>query len=309
MKRWILLLLLSLCAQPACFAATHTHANTAQKSAKHSTAGKTGAHKTKHKKTSKVSGKKSSNAYANKNNFAAASVAVPQAKFDLDFSANKENVAAFNQNTYSNDPLDTSSKNLTALAYQTVESARFSQYKFGGNIFDRVKGIYKIDCSAFINGLLSQANPEAFSNLVRNTQTAKPTTRDYYHFFQQLPQQKTQYWHKIVNIEQLGPGGILVFLNRAFRSNRLGGGHVMVVMSKPIQHNFDTYQIQVADSASSGHSFDTRLPHKSGIGIGTLLLKVDPYTKQPKAYAWRMDDHWRSNISFAMAKPLWSHFD
>ena len=56
----------------------------------------------------------------------------------------------------------------------------------------------------------------------------------------------------------------------------------MVVMSKPIPSD-DAYLVRVADSAPSGHSQDTRQSHTSGIGIGTLLLKVNPKTGKPSS--------------------------
>ncbi len=76
----------------------------------------------------------------------------------------------------------------------------------------------------------------------------------------------------------------------------------MIVMSKPI---FDTnaFLVRVADSASAGHGDDTRSHHVSGIGIGTLLLKVNPHTGQPNAYAWNFSSYWNNNVKFAMGRP------
>lgn len=203
--------------------------------------------------------------------------------------------------------IDTSHQTLIALAYSTIETQRYSTYKLGSNIFNPSQGIYKIDCSAYIDDLLSQANPQALSSLANWTQTYRPTSHDYYNFITRLPDEPTQYWRKVNDIEQLHPGGILVFLSEYLHRHHLytGGGHVMLVMSRPIPNNdsSDTYQLKVADSAASGHSYDTRQPHKSGIGIGTLLLKVDPSTGKPQAYAWRLDGHWRSHTLFAMAEP------
>jgi|GEM_PF-6103484 len=205
--------------------------------------------------------------------------------------------------------IDTSTQTLTALAYKTIETQRYSTYKLGANVFDPAQGIYKIDCSAYINDLLNQADPQAYSSLTKWTQTYRPTSHDYYNFITRLPNDEpTQHWRKVNNVGQLQPGGILVFLSEYLHKHHLytGGGHVMLVMSNPVPHanSSDTYQVKVADSASSGHSDDTRLPHKSGIGIGTLLLKVDPFTGKPKAYAWSLGGRWRSHTLFAMAQPL-----
>ena len=77
----------------------------------------------------------------------------------------------------------------------------------------------------------------------------------------------------------------------------------MVVMNKPV-FDEDAYLVRVADSAPSGHSEDTRRAHKSGIGIGTLLLKVDSRTGRPSAYAWKVGSRWKQNVTFAMARPI-----
>ena len=76
----------------------------------------------------------------------------------------------------------------------------------------------------------------------------------------------------------------------------------MVVMNKPVLDN-DALLVQVSDSAFSGHSDDTRLAHNSGVGIGTLLLKVNTYTGQPSAYAWEFNSPWKNRVNIAMARP------
>ena len=43
--------------------------------------------------------------------------------------------------------------------------------------------------------------------------------------------------------------------------------------------------------------------HNSGIGIGTLQLKVNPKTGEPSAYAWKVGSCWKKNVKFAMARP------
>ena len=77
----------------------------------------------------------------------------------------------------------------------------------------------------------------------------------------------------------------------------------MMIMNKPIRIQ-DAFLVQVADSAPAGHSKDTRLPHTSGIGIGTLALKVNPDNGEPSAYAWRLHSSWKRQVNFEMARPF-----
>src|SRR5262249_36906862 len=109
------------------------------------------------------------------------------------------------------------------------------------------------------------------------------------------------YWNKVDNIAQLRPGDILVFRYKNSRG-RETGGHVMIVMDKPLQYE-NTFYVRVADSAPSAHSQDTRESDTSGIGIGTLLLKANLKTGHPFAYAWGVDSYWNKNVKVVMARP------
>lgn len=192
-------------------------------------------------------------------------------------------------------------KHLVDFVHHTIASVRYSVYKLGGRHFDTSHGVYIVDCSGYVDHILKSIYPQAYSSLVSSIGSEKPTTDDFYHYFNTLSNRAT-HWNTIEDVEELRPGDILVFRYK----NSLGyerGGHVMIVMDKPTRHA-DTFSVRVTDSASGGHSKDTRQPRSSGIGIGTLLLKVNPKTYQPYAYAWKVGSHWDANVSFAMARPL-----
>ncbi|HVV68212.1 MAG TPA: hypothetical protein VHE99_04130 [Gammaproteobacteria bacterium] len=188
---------------------------------------------------------------------------------------------------------------MVGMVQSTIQNLRYSNYRMGGSNFDPARGVYVLDCSDYVDHLLNRANPGAYYSLVNGTGTDKPTTADYYRFFNRLPEVgRNDVWRKISNVGDVQPGDILVFRSMG------GGGHVMVVMGKPIPvRDSDVFSVRVADSARSGHSLDTRPPHASGIGIGTMLLKVDPRTEQLAAYSWKMGAPWKSNVNFAIARP------
>ena len=184
---------------------------------------------------------------------------------------------------------------------QTVNNLNFSAYQMGGARFDLAHGVYILDCSTYIDHILKAVYPRAYSSLVNSTGAGKPSSQHYYDFFSKLPT-TSKYWDKVEKVKQLRPGDVLVF--RYHDSQKaVTGGHVMMVMNKPVPHAAG-YMVRVADSAAAGHSADTRLPHTSGIGIGTLMLKVNPKTGKPAAYAWKMGAAWKQNVHFAMARPL-----
>jgi hypothetical protein len=180
----------------------------------------------------------------------------------------------------------------------SVSTLRYSAYKLGGNRVDEERGIYVVDCSSYVDYTLRSVFPNAYFSLVNSSGADKPNTVHYYDFFTALSDEENRYWNKIDEVDSLQAGDILVF--RYKNPHRVG--HIMVVMDKPVRDG-DTYFLSVADSAPSGHSDDTREPHTSGIGIGTLLLKANPRTGQPSAFAWKEGSHWENNVKFAMARP------
>lgn len=187
----------------------------------------------------------------------------------------------------------------------TVNHLRYTAYELGGTRFDASRGIYILDCSSYVDHVLKSATPHAYSNLVAASGTIKPTSLEYYNFFIGLSprSQSVYHWNKVQSIAQLRPGDILVFRykNRHHRSSV--GGHVMIVMKEP-KLTAGAFSVRVADSASTGHSSDTRQPHKSGVGIGDLLLKANPVNGQPYAYAWKQGARWEKNVKFAMGRPV-----
>ena len=188
---------------------------------------------------------------------------------------------------------------LVGMVQKTIQNIHYSNYKMGGSNYDPARGIYILDCSDYVDHLLIQSNPQAYYSLVSGTGTDKPTTADYYRFFNRLPEAaSSSAWRRISIVKDVQPGDILVFRGMG------GGGHVMVVMDKPVPaQNNDVFLVRVADSARSGHSQDTRPLHASGIGIGTMMLKVDPRTEQVAAYSWKMGAPWKNNVNFAIARP------
>lgn len=192
---------------------------------------------------------------------------------------------------------------LIAFVHKTVDNQQYSSYKLGGSRFDAYRGIYIVDCSSYVNHLLKYAYPKAFTTLVNSSRSVSPTSLSYYNFFTALPEKPKPRWHQIKNVSQLRPGDILVFRYRKSVEDDVKG-HVMVVMKKPIQHA-NSFEVRVADSAPIGHSHDTRgVLHRSGIGIGNFLLKVNAKTGRPLAYAWNVGSHWERHVIFAMARPI-----
>jgi hypothetical protein len=185
----------------------------------------------------------------------------------------------------------------------TLQAIHHTRYRFGGKRFDPAKGIYAVDCSGYVNNLLGLSNPNAFHEILNHQQITRPSSTDYYRFLGQIPYgKKSSHWYHVRAVSELKPGDILVYSSPG-RRKRLPG-HVMIVVDtpKPDRRGSGIYHVRVADSAHSGHSNDTRRPHTSGIGVGTLLLKAHPRTNAPIAFAWREDSRWKLGLNFAMGR-------
>lgn len=191
---------------------------------------------------------------------------------------------------------------LVGFTHKTIDTAKRSYYKLGGTHFDVSRGIYIVDCSNYVDRLLETVSPNAYTSLVNWSGSDKPTSQHYYDLFTELSDESVPYWGKVAKVNELKPGDILVFRKKNY-SKRHTAGHVMVVMDKQPQDT-NTFLVRVADAAPVGHSQDTRPSHTSGIGIGNLLLKVNPKTGEPDAYAWKVGSCWKKNVNFAMARPL-----
>ncbi len=192
-------------------------------------------------------------------------------------------------------------KDVVNFVKKTVNTLRYSSYKFGGKRFDPERGVYIVDCSNFVDHILQNVYPDAYSNLVNSAGADTPASQHYFNFFHELGEESGGHWNKINYLDQLQPGDILVFRYKNSHGAETGG-HVMVVMEKP-EHAGDVYFVRIADSAPSRHSEDTRHLNESGIGIGTLLLKANIYG-QPSAFAWGVNSYWNKNVKFAMARPV-----
>lgn len=227
-----------------------------------------------------------------------------QSKTNIVIKHNVQKIQTPIQNiTYksTNQSYSSTDKRLVRFVHNMMANMRYSSYKLGGTHFDTTRGVYIIDCSNYVDRILKATYPLAYSRLVNWSGSAKPTTHDYYHFFTKLSARSKHYWDTIEDVKKLRAGDILVF--RKKNMPRQTTGHIMIVMDKPIR-NKNMFLLRIADSAPFRHSQDTRRFRVSGVGIGTMLLKVNPKTSQPSAYAWSVGSSWKKNVVFAMARPL-----
>src|SRR5579883_403614 len=89
---------------------------------------------------------------------------------------------------------------LISFVHKTVNTLRYSAYKLGGSRFDTSHGIYIVDCSRYVDHILQEIYPHAYSTLVGSSRSEVPTTQDYYDFFTNLSEKSSYYWNKVEDV-------------------------------------------------------------------------------------------------------------
>ncbi|QLH43287.1 MAG: hypothetical protein HWD59_11595 [Coxiellaceae bacterium] len=77
---------------------------------------------------------------------------------------------------------ESTTSRIIATVNHTVANITHNSYKFGGNYFNAIKGIYKLDCSSYVGQVLKIADPSAYASITDWARVYKPVSRDYYAF-------------------------------------------------------------------------------------------------------------------------------
>jgi hypothetical protein len=193
--------------------------------------------------------------------------------------------------------------NLLKLVKKVLHHISSNHYQLGGNIFDLNRGIYHLDCSEYVDNLVKRIDPTAYQTISKNG-SIKPTSLDYFAFLSAIHSGQTRYhWYRVPNLSAVKAGDILVFRYKDL-ANKKSGGHMMVILAPPKKFiwSHDAYSLRISDSAPAGHTTDTRQAHTSGIGVGSLLLKIDPKSDLPIAYAWKWFAPWHTDMYYIIAR-------
>jgi hypothetical protein len=145
-------------------------------------------------------------------------------------------------------------------------------------VIDEANGVYRCDCSAFVDYVLANAAPEALAELRSSSSVRRrPQARTYVALLQGLPARPASgSWRPLPSPADLRPGDIIAWRapnERPDFTGHVNTGHVMVVDSPAVPGDADEWVIEVIDS-SVGHGGDDprRAPNRTGIGKGRVVL-------------------------------------
>jgi hypothetical protein len=150
-------------------------------------------------------------------------------------------------------------------------------------------GIYKVDCSGFVDYILEQVAPEHYRQIPYQSH-GRPLARDFYDYFISLPTRdrgEIGGWCRIEKLRQAQRGDILAYkYTPQVRKIKGTTGHVLIFFSKPEKLENGEYLVLVVDSAQSAHGDDShRDDQKTGIGRGKMWFGTDT-NDHPIYYRW-----------------------
>jgi hypothetical protein len=195
-------------------------------------------------------------------------------------------------------------EDLLVRADEALNALTYTYYRFAGTYFDDDDGVYKVDCSGYLNRMVEDAVPDDFDRLRDVRSTDDPTAEDYYYLFRSISYGETRYgWKRIKRVADLKPGDVMVWRYQEPETPSTGHSTIVVDLPKRDSRWSNVWRVRVTDSARSGHASDNRGSSGSGVGAGWLMIKVSSDTGAPIAYSWTTYASWHSDISFALARP------
>jgi hypothetical protein len=151
-------------------------------------------------------------------------------------------------------------------------------------------GTRRTDCSGYLDYALKRVMPDAYS-LVPHPNTYKPLANDWVAYLSSRPTTASTdtskpRWRRITKVSDLRAGDVIAWeMPESVDSENTG--HVLIVRSTPTKSvRTGEWLVKIMDSTRSPHANDSRGTSETGIGTGTLGLKVDSLGK-PLAYYWR----------------------
>jgi hypothetical protein len=161
---------------------------------------------------------------------------------------------------------------LASEAARVLVACRSTTYSYEP-LVDAGRGIYDVDCSAFVGLLLENVAPTLFARIPRAPGERYPRAFEFYDFLAS-PQPE---WRLVPKLAAVRRGDVICW--RLPGTGAGDTGHVMVVARAPIfDAKLQTWSARVYDSSSIPHFDDSRDSggtYHSGVGSGSLRFRAD----------------------------------
>jgi hypothetical protein len=194
---------------------------------------------------------------------------------------------------------------LLAAARGVLSGATESHYSHRTAIDERA-GTYDCDCSGLIDYLLKRTSPSHY-RLLPHAKGRRPLAVHFYAAFTAAATRETPggagaapVWRHVLRLQDARPGDVLAW-RRAELTPGEDTGHVVLIDSAPVPDGLDTFAVTVIDSTKSPHANDTRKPGQTGVGRGTLWLKVDGEGR-PAGFRWKSNGTRFTSLPIAIGR-------
>jgi hypothetical protein len=197
----------------------------------------------------------------------------------------------------------TGARKLLVRADEALNAITYTEYRSTSKSWSDATGVYKTDCTGYLNRMMEDAVPVAYDELRAYRKVNVPQAVDYYYMIRSMAIGDTRgRWRRATKFKYAKPGDLLVWRYKETKSGSTG--HAVIVVDLPVRDTrwSNVYRVRVSDSARSGHTKDNRGGDGSGVGAGYMLVKVNS-EGQPTDYAWSEKGYFKSDAYMAHGRP------
>ena len=192
---------------------------------------------------------------------------------------------------------------LLARAYRMLAALKSTTYQHVTDI-DEGTGEYYCDCSGFVSYLLRKEMPAQYAAVRFPKPFRHPRAVEFHDAFAAAPTERVEgkKWMRIVRLAEARAGDVAAWRKATIPEQGVTG-HTVLFDSTPEPVAADVYEVVVIDSTSRPHRDDTRDGDETGVGRGTIYLRVDA-AGRPVAFATRSSDGPFTPYSIAIGRPV-----
>lgn len=171
-------------------------------------------------------------------------------------------------------------------------------------VIDESKGVYIVDCSAFVCYILNKVSPLAHSSLPIDKNHTHARAKNFYDYFKSLQNSTSSnsHWMAILSIKELEKGDIIAWKYDPVLQKK-DTGHVVIVHEKPVLEEPNLYRVRILDASKGKHANDSRAKEADGIGSGEMWFRVDT-NNAPTGLHWSSKEKKESNHPIAMGRAI-----
>jgi hypothetical protein len=183
-------------------------------------------------------------------------------------------------------PANDASRQVWKEARRILDSIESTEYLHKTAI-DEERGDYRCDCSGLAIYILNRTVAKGDPRGPLGDGRARPRAMHFYEAFAAAETHLTQEvpgdarWLRVERVVDARPGDIIAWRREVVVPGN--SGHVVIVDAKPVTEDDGLVRVVMIDSTTRPQVDDTRKRGESGVGRGTMWLKVDE-DGRPVAY-------------------------